>query len=350
MRTYSEMRDLAEQIYQDTGNAVAGTVEWDYWIAEGLKKFSTYRPHIVDVIFKLESRFGDDVTGTTDKLTDSVKSQFLASDATDEKVVHNVTQNTYAVVTAQDSTSIYSISKDIFSANEAYRIYNKRCTNNRQIYIGDVIDYLWIDSVEYPIGTKRNWKVMDEVLEFRVDLIPDSDTTLDRLPDVDVLVRFVKPHKMFFIAATTTGRVATTTTAGTLSVSAGTLGAGSILAGDEFHLENQRFVYTVTADTAITSNTATISFFPGLDTDAPNTTDVLTFRTNTLKPQDEEIFGRLIASRAAMSNARGFIGAINFGGLNTSREYILWKRELYDEVIAELQGSKPRSKRLYSRG
>ena len=55
-RTYAEMRDLAEQIYQDTGNAVAGTVEWDYWIEEGLKKFSTYRPHLVDVIFKLESR------------------------------------------------------------------------------------------------------------------------------------------------------------------------------------------------------------------------------------------------------------------------------------------------------
>ena len=196
-RTYSEMSDLAEQIYQDTGNSVAGTVEWDYWIAEGLKKFATYRPHIVDVIFKIETRFGDDVTGTADKLTDSVKSQFLAADATDEKVVHNVTDNTFAVVTAQDSSSVLSISADIFDANEAYRIYNKRCTNNRQIFIGDVIDYLWIDSVEYPVGTKRNWKVYDEVLEIKVDTLPDTDSTLDRLPNVDVLVRFAKPHKLF---------------------------------------------------------------------------------------------------------------------------------------------------------
>jgi len=351
MRTYSEMRDLCEQIYQDTGNAVAGTVEWDYWIEEGLKKFSTYRPHLVDVIFKLESRFGDDVTGTSDKLTDSVKAQFLATDATDEKVVHNISQNTYAVVLAQDSTSIYSISKDIFSANEAYRIYNKRCTNNRQIYIGDVIDYLWIDSVEYPVGTKRNWKEFDgDVIEIMVDTLPDTDSTLDRLPNEDVLVRFVKPHKMFFVAGTTTGRIATTTTAGTLSISAGTLGTGSIFAGDEFHLENQRLVYTVTAQAVITSNTATFSFFPGLDTDAPNTTDVITFRTNTLKPQDEEIFGRFVVSRAAMSNSRGFINKVEPGGPGVWADYIGFQRNLYNEVIGELRGSRPRSKRLYTRG
>ncbi|KKN20837.1 hypothetical protein LCGC14_0931410 [marine sediment metagenome] len=348
-RTYSEFRNLVEQIYQDTGNAVAGTVEWDYWIEEGLKKFSTYRPHLVDVIFKLESRFGDDVTGTTDKLTDSVKAQFLAGDATDEKVVHNLSQNTYAVVLAQDSTSIFSISKDIFSANEAYRIYNKRCTNNRQIFIGDFMPYMWIDSVEYPVGEKRNWKELDDVIEIMVDQIPDSDSTLDRLPDVDVLVRFAVAHKISQLVGLT-GQVATTTTAGATSLASATMGAGTIEIGEEFHLENQRFVYTVTTATTIASNTATISFFPGLDSDASNTAEVLTFRKNTLRDQDEEIFGRLVAARAAMSDSRSFINTINIGGPGTWADYMGWKRELYNEVINELGGSKPRSKRLYTRG
>ncbi|KKK74041.1 hypothetical protein LCGC14_2887750, partial [marine sediment metagenome] len=135
-RTYAETRDLVEQIYQDTGNSIAGTVEWDYWIEEGLKKFSTYRPHIIEVVFKIESRYGEDNVGTSSKLSDTTKSQFLAIDATDEKVVHNITDNTYAVVLAQDSTSVLSISADIFDVNEGYRIYNKRCWKNNQINIG----------------------------------------------------------------------------------------------------------------------------------------------------------------------------------------------------------------------
>ncbi len=355
-RTYAEMRDLAEQIYQDTGNSVAGTIEWDYWIEEGLKKFSTYRPHIVDVIYKIESRYGTDATGTSDKLTDTVKSQFLATDATDEKVVHNITDNTFAVVTAQDSTSVFSISADIFDANESYRIYNKRCRKNNQIYIGDVKDYLWVESVEYPIGTKRNWKVYDEILEIKVSTVSDSDSTASDVPNVDVLVRFAKPHKLnqmtdlSLAVANTAGYAAAVTS---MSVDAAAT-ANTIEAGEEFHLENKRYVYTIAASTATAgsvagSATATITFFPGLE-DAAVDNDILTFRKNTLKPQDEEVFGRLVAARAAMSDSRSFIGAINFGGLNTHRDYIAWKRELYNEVIGELQGSKPKTKRLYTRG
>ena len=196
-RSYEEMRDLAEQIYQDTGNSVAGTVEWDLWIEEGLKKFSTYRPHITEVIFKIESRYGTDATGTASKLTDTVKSQFVAGDATDEKVVHNITDHTYAVVLTNDSTSVNALSADIMDANESYRIYNKRCWKNNQIYIGDVTDYLWIDSVEYPLGTKRNWELpTDEILEILVSEVSDSNLNATDVPNIDVLVRFVKSHKL----------------------------------------------------------------------------------------------------------------------------------------------------------
>ena len=353
-RNYAETRDLVEQIYQDTGNSVAGTVEWDYWIEEGLKKFSTYRPHIVDVIYKIESRYGTDATGTASKLTDTVKSQFLAVDATDEKVVHNIKDNTFAVVLAQDSTSVFSISADIFDANETYRIYNKRCRKNNQIYIGDVTDYLWIESVEYPLGTKRNWKVYDEVLEIMVAEVVDSDSTVTDPANPLVLVRFAKSHKLnqmtdLALAVNNSAGYAAAVTSIAIDA-ASTTGTDVIEAGEEFHLANKRYVYTIAASaTANTAGETTITFFPGAE-DAVVDNDVLTFRKSTLKPQDEEIFGRLVAARAAMSDSRSFIGAINFGGLNTQRDYIAWKRELYDEVIGELRGSKPRSKRLYTRG
>ncbi|KKN75032.1 hypothetical protein LCGC14_0385340 [marine sediment metagenome] len=353
-RSYEEMRNLAEQIYQDTGNSVAGTVEWDYWIEEGLKKFSTYRPHITEVIYKIESRYGTDATGTANKLTDTVKSQFVAGDATDEKVVHNITDHTYAVVLANDSPSVNALSADIMDANESYRIYNKRCWKNNQIYIGDVTDYLRIDSVEYPLGTKRNWELpTDEILEILVSEVSDSNLNATDVPNIDVLVRFVKSHKLnqmtdlSLAVANSAGYAAAVTSMAVDAAS--TTGTEVIEAGEEFHLANKRWTYTVAASaTASTGGTATLTFYPGAE-DAVIDNDVLTFRKSTLKPQDEEIFGRLVAARAAMSDSRSFIGAINFGGLNTQRDYIVWKRELYDEVIGELRGSKPRSKRLYTR-
>ena len=163
-RDYAAFTTLITSKLQSAGTADFSVAEVDYQIEECLKEFATYRPHLVPLTFKLESRTGIDVTGTADKLTDSVEAQFVAADATDEKVVHNITDNTWAVVLVQDSTSILSISADIMDANEKYEIYNKRCWNQRQIYIGDIYDHPEIDSVEFPLGTRRNWKLYGDVL------------------------------------------------------------------------------------------------------------------------------------------------------------------------------------------
>ena len=168
-RDYAAFTTLVTTKLQSAGTADFSVAEVDYQIEECLKEFAAYRPHLVPLIFKLESRTGIDVTGTADKLTDSVEAQFVAADATDEKVVHNITDNTWAVVLVQDSTSILSISADIMDANEKYEIYNKRCWNQRQIYIGDIYDHPEIDSVEFPLGTRRNWKLYGDVLEIDIE-------------------------------------------------------------------------------------------------------------------------------------------------------------------------------------
>ncbi len=95
--SYANVVTRVLQLIQDTASATYDTTEVGYWMEDELKRVSHYVPLFVDVIFQIESRYGTDVTGTASKLTDSVKAQFLAADATKEKVVHNITDDKWAV-------------------------------------------------------------------------------------------------------------------------------------------------------------------------------------------------------------------------------------------------------------
>ena len=304
-RDYSAFTTLVTTKLQSAGTADFSVAEVDYQLEECLKEFSVYRPHIVPVFFKFESRTGTDVTGTADKLTDSVESQFLAADASEEKVVHNTTDNTWAVVLAQDSTSVLSISANIMAANEKYEIYNKRCTNKRQLYIGDLIDVpgTEIDSVEYPLGQKRNWDVYGDVLEVNVDSVPDSDSTLSTLNDIDVLVRFKRPHILSQLTDWA-GKMSATAASAATSISLTSLqSAGTIEVAEELWIENHRTLYWVVASTAIASNTAAISIYPPLESAVSSTAWVVTFRKTSLAPQDEDVFADLVTARLAINKA-----------------------------------------------
>jgi len=348
MRTYAQIQDLCEQMLQDTGAATYDTTETGYWIEESLKELATYDPHIVPVIFKIESRTGTDVTGTEGKLTDVVKNQFVAGDATDEKVVHNTTDNTWAVITANDDVDVNSLSADIMDANENYEIYNKRCWNKKQIYIGNVTDYLWIDSVEYPIGAKRNWKVYGDVLEIDVDSVEDSDTTKTDLPNVDVLVRFAKPHRLCQLT-TLRGELTADESKGDTTVAVDGLApaTGEVEIGDEFHLENHKTLYTITSATTLSGGAGDITFYPGLEANATDNDDI-TFTKSTIKPQHEELFCHLVAARAVLSQNITNIDAINKGGTDVWLRYQNWGERKLAEVIGKMERLSPhRTKRSY---
>ena len=91
MLSYAQVLAEILQFLQDSGAAIFATAETLYGIENELKTISRSSPQIVDVIYKIESRTGTDVTGTASSLTDSVKAQFVATDATEEKVVYNST-------------------------------------------------------------------------------------------------------------------------------------------------------------------------------------------------------------------------------------------------------------------
>lgn len=347
-RTYAQIEDVVQQMLQDTTPSTYDTTETGYWIEECLKEFSHYIPHIVSVVFKIESRTGTDTAGTTSSLTDTTKSQFVAGDATNEKVVHNTTDHTWAVVLANSSTSVNTLSADIMASGDEYEIYNKRCWNKKQIFIGDVTDYLWIDSVEYPIGTKRNWKVYGEVLEIDANSIADSDSTLTSLGKTEVLVRFAKPHRLCQLTDLE-GTCLAIEPVGETSLSLTALGVSEVVEiGDELNIANKRYTYTVTKGVALTSEgVGVVTVFPGMEA-ATAVGEVVTFVKSTLKPQHEELFCHLVAARAVLSDNINYINAVNKGGPETYARFRDWGERKLAEVLSKLDRiSTPRTRRVY---
>ena len=338
---YAAFTTLITRKLQSSGTVDYSLAEVDDQIEECLKEFAVYQPHLVSIFFKIESRTGTDVTGTADKLTDSVESQFVAADATDEKVIHNITDNTWAVVLTQDSTSVLSISADIMDPNEKYEIYNKRCGNKKQIYIGDIYDHPEIDSVEYPLGRRRNWKLYGDVLELDVETVPDSDSTLTTLNDIDVLVRFKRPHILSQLTDWV-GKMAATAASAATSLSATSLqSAGTIEEGEELYIENLRQLYVVTADATIAANTAVMSIYPPLEAAIASTAWTFTIRKSTLAPQDEETFADLVAARLAINKASKYLKSFSIISGNAWADFLSWGERRLAETLAKLKRSSP---------
>lgn len=357
-RSYADITTLILQMLQDTGAATYDSTETGYWIEEELKSV-LYPPHIIDVIFKIESRSGTDGTavGVTSTLTDASKSQFLTTDPTNEKVIHNIKDNTWAVVLTRTSESVLTLSADIMRSGEQYEIYNKRCRNKKQIYIGDVADYLHIDSiysVEYPIGQNRNWTLYDNVLEILVDRVQDSDPTKSPLLNVDVLVRFVKPHRLCELTDLAGACTAVEPEGETTLAVKSLLGGETIEIGDELHIENHRTLYTVTtgkllAGSGAGNGTGDIIVFPGMEA-ATAINDVITFVKSTLKPHHEEIFCHRVAARAVLSDNIRHINAIPKGGQAVWSNMQVWAERKLAETEAKLNSiSKVEPKRTWPR-
>ena len=345
--SYADIQLKILQMLQDpTGATYDKTTEVAYWIEESLKELATYDPHIVRVPFKIESRSGTATSGTTTKtLEDTTNDQFLATDDDNEKVVYNTTDETWAVITSYSTAETVGLSANIMAEGENYKIYNKHCYNNKQIYIGDVGDYLKVDKVEYKCSkwprSWRNWKIYGDVLEIDIDFTP-TDTD-------EVNVYYARPHKLCqlttLIGACTNIEPVDETT---LAVK-GLTGTEIIEIGDELYIAGHRSLYTVTTGVTLVAGAGNIIVSPGMEF-ATAVDDVITFTKSTLKPQHEEIFCHLVAARAVLSDNIRHINAIPKGGANVWSDYQSWAERKLGEVLGKLERlSPPKTKRLYNR-
>lgn len=347
-RSYTAMTTLVTTKLQSAGTADYTVAEVDYQIEDALKEYGTYVPNIVPMVFKIESRYGTDDAGAASTLTDAVKGQFLDTDDNNEKVVHNLTDNSWAVVSSFSSTAAVGLTRNIMANGEEYAIYNKKCWNKRQIYLGDVPENWQVHSVEYPLGTRRNWQRFDDVLEIDVDRVDDSDSTLSTLGNIDVLIRFQKPHILCQLTDFS-GTFAATAAAAATSISATALqGAGTIEVGEEFNIQYHKSTYVVAGSVTIASSAATISLYPPLEAAVASTGWTITFRQTTLRPHDEDILADLAAARLSLSKASKYFNSIPIGGGNVWQNFDTWGYRMLQRTLGKLRATAPpKTKKRY---
>ena len=324
--SYATFLTRVSQFLQDTALSTYDATELGYGIEGEIKRLSQKNPVLLDEIFQVESRTGTDTAGTASKLTDTSKSQFLAADATNEKRIHNTTDDTWATVTGYTSASVLSLSRNIMASGESYEIYNKRCWNKKQIYIGDMPAYLWVDYYpEYPIGTERKFiQVSRDIIELDVkdSAILDSDSTLSTLNEVDVLVRFAIPQVLCQLtdldgACTAIEPVGETTLA-VKSLS----GSEIIEAGELLNIAGHRTTYIVATGVTLNAGAGNIVVFPGMEA-ATVVDQVLTFKKSSLQPGEEDLLERMVASRAVQSDRIRWVKAIPVNA-DAFRNYQAW--------------------------
>jgi len=335
--TYSDLRNAIESDLRDSSNTYYATTEIDYKIVQGLRETAKYKKHLVRVTYQIESRYGTATSGTTTAtLEDTTKDQFVPSDV--GKRIYNSTDNTWADILTRTDAENLTLSHNIMASGENYYIFNKGCSNNKQINIGDVEDFLWVDRVEYPIGTERSFEVNGSILEIDVASVDDSDpNNTDRV--IDVYVWFAKRHKLSQLT-TLTGAVnnASGYSKGDTSMALNTLqSSGTIEEDQEFTLANRPQVYTVTASATIATNAATINFYPGLDADVAHTI-VVTFIGSTLDRQLENLLIEYVVSKSLMDEANLHLPSISTGGTGTYKRFLETAFARYDRVIRQLEG------------
>ena len=352
-RAYADMLALILNKLQDSGAATFGTTVTAYQIEECLKEIGAKVPHIVPVVFHIESRHGQDTAGTASKLTDTTKGQFLATDPTNEKRVYNATDHTWAVVEGYTDANTLSLSADIMDSGDTYFIFNKRCRNTRQIYIGDSFDPYSVVRAEYPCNQWprewRNVKVVEQgILELVFDIEPDdSNPALTNLGRTEVLVEFKRPHVLSQLTDWA-GELTADAAAAATSIAIDGMGAAeTIEEGEEFHLENHSSLYTVKADVTMSSGAGTLSIYPPLEAAASDNDDI-TFVKSTLSPTLEDIMAELCAARLMVNQAPAYVGKIGPGGATMWKTFLEMGNSKLGETLTRLNRVSPRiTKRSY---
>lgn len=188
--TRAEMINSVEAALQDSSNTVFSAAEVEIGLVDALRQLSEYVPHEEIDVYTLEMRTGSATATSANHLVDTTKLQFKSSDV--GKWLYNSTDKVWAVITAYNSTSDVTISKDIFANGEAYSIFNAGCNSIKQINIASSLDnYLDIIAIEWPRGKQRNYDLLGDILTLDLDSDPVSTD------DPEVWIRVNRPHGIY---------------------------------------------------------------------------------------------------------------------------------------------------------
>ena len=343
-KTFAQLTTDTLQALQDTGAAIYGAAETASRIEDALREVPDHRSYLMREVFRIESRTGSSTTTTANALVDATNAQFLSTDV--NKEIYNTTDNTWAKVTAYVSASQVTLSKDIMVSGEAYEIYNENCRSNKEIYIGDVTDYVGgnhgvleddAHAPEYPLGTKRNVKVSGDILTVLKDTMPDSGTLTN---DLEVFVWFRKRHRVSQLTDLL-GAVNGTPAAGAETLVVADFTGSEIIAEDTlFTIAGIRGTYRTTEATTLSSGAGTIYYWPGLDKTL-TTGLVITVIGSTLNDRLERLVTQVVVGKALMSKAILDARTVPKGGAGQVGEELRIANDQYALAIQELSKGKP---------
>jgi len=318
---YTALRDRIENELGDSANARWETTDIDDIILKSCSEISELLPYRIRTTLKVEGRYGTATSTLSGSLVDATNAQFVAGDV--GKVIKNTTDNTWAIVTACTSTTTVALSKNIMASGESYIICNKHCTNQKQVYIGDYVDFLKIsqyDGVRYK-GSHRDFKLLDQrrILELTIYFTPPSNK--DGQQDEDVEIIFDYPHMVSqltdFAGAVTTGYAA-----GIASVGIDGLSGTEVIAEGTFFTinystdssgANLRETYRVAAAVTLSGGATTaMTFKPGLEC-AILDNYIVNFKDSTLEQDIEDLFIELVIANCLSQRAPVEINAIATG-------------------------------------
>ena len=341
-KAFSTLADDVEAILQDSSNALWTLTVVVNELERAIREFSEYEPHVPLLTLELETRTGLDTAGTTGSLTDTTESQFVAGDV--DKVIFNKTENTWTTVTAFTSTSVLVLSRDIMNDGDSYVMYNQDCFDPRQLYLGDIEDYVgpnWgVQAVEFPIRgwprRYRSFEIQNNILTILYDRsIPDSKSTENlqaRIVDVNLWIARMHRVSRLTDLAGAVDLVAGYSRGDTLIHVDDLASAETIVADQEFTVAGLRGRYRLTADTVLASNEGDITFFPPLES-ALADNDVITFTPSTLNHSQERKVVDLAAGRAAIS-----MGALLLQQANDAINQADLMNATVDTALATLDG------------
>lgn len=338
--TAATMIDLISQKLQDTGNATWTDAEIILYLPEGLREISQKSPHMRMQEFLIESRRGTATSTVSGRLVDATNDQFVSTAFDVGKIVYNNTDRTWAYIKTYVDSENVTISKNIMASGEGYRIYNKNCNHHKEIYLGEMPDWLWIDKIEFPtmLDPPNYVKWIQrgkDVIRLDTDIEPDN--TKYSIARKQVWIYFALRHKLSQLTDLSVRSVAAVEGATSIGLTQ-TQVSTTIEMGQEFTIANERGVYIITANaTTSAGQTATIYFWPPLESSV-DTNEVITFLPSTLTPKLEGIFAGLMVGKCLMHKANKYPNQITKGGTNVwSRMYTLGKAQ-YDAAIDELEG------------
>jgi hypothetical protein len=333
--TYTALRDQIESNLRDSANTYFATAELDYDLAQSFRDIASYAKHLVRITYELETRTGTATSTSSGNLVDATNDQFLSTDT--GKRIHNTDDNTWADVISYSDAETVGLSQNIMASGENYEIYNKGCSNNKQINIEDVEDYEWVERVEFPVGCHINADfVTGNILQLGIDFTPDD--TADADANKLVYVWFNKRHKVSQLTdfAGAVDFVGGYSKGATSMVIDGITTDEVIEEDQEFTLANRPQIYTVTAAVTIASSEATVSFYPGLDADVAEDV-VVTFTQSTLNRKEEAMLIEYIVGLAQMNEANVHLPQISTGGTNTYKRYLEAASFRYNNALRQLQ-------------